>query len=131
MADRTVKVEIKAKGDANGVADGNVLDRLLADPTRMRVGIVIFNAPKIETDLEADTEVVKVRIHRIEAILDDDKGDASAIQRVLTRATERRAGVTTLDASLEDDVRAAFDGIALSDFDDPAGGSSLNREDQD
>jgi hypothetical protein len=116
-SDRVVKLSAKApEGDANGLADPDVIRSIFDDPTKLRVGIVIFNAPKFDGDSEAGTETRKVAIRRLEVVLDDTKGDASALERLLIRAYERRSGATTLDADLEDDVRAAFDGINLIDL---------------
>ena len=116
MADRMVKLQAKLPaGDANGLADPDVIRRLLDDPGQMRVGIVIFKLRKVENDVESGDVTGKAEIHRIEAILDDTKGDASALERLLMRAYERRTGATTLDAELEDDVREAFDGLNIID----------------
>lgn len=120
--DRKVKFKVVAKGDANGLADQSAIQQLLDDPTKMHVGIVIFNAPKSETDMETDTETIEIRMRRIEAIFDDRLGDASALQRLLIRATERRTGETVLTSELEDDVRAAFEGLALDDGSDGGDG---------
>lgn len=117
MADRAMKLTTKLpQGDANGLGDPEVIRRVMADPAQLRVGIVIYNVPKTEHDNVTGDEVGKVEILRIEPILDDTKGDATALERLLTRAFERRTGQTTLDAGLEDDVRAAFNGINLIDM---------------
>lgn len=121
MADKSVKLTAKApEGDANGLTDPDVIREIFDDPTKLRIGIVIFNAPKFDGDSEAGTQTRKVQIRRLEVVLDDTKGDASALERLLVRAYERRGGQTTLDAELEDDVRAAFDGIHLIDDDENA-----------
>lgn len=113
--DRAIKLAAKLPdGDANGLLSPEVIADLRNDPTRMRVGIVLINVPKWTDDLEADTETGQARIRRLELVLDDTYGDASALQRLLTRAYERRTGSTTLDAGLEADVRAAFDQLDLS-----------------
>lgn len=116
MADRTVKLTTKLpQGDANGLADPDVIRRLMADPAQMRVGIVILNMPKIDVDTIEGNDVGKLQVHRIEVVLDDTRGDASALERLLMRAYERRTGATVLDEGLEGDVRAAFDGISIID----------------
>ena len=118
MTDRTIKMgTTMPTGDANGLADPDVIREMFDDPTKMRVGIVIFNAPKFDGDTEAGTETRKLTIRRVEVILDDTKGDASALQRLLVRAYERRTGATTLNTDLEEDVRAAFDGLNIIDLD--------------
>jgi hypothetical protein len=130
MTDRQIKLTTKMpEGDANGLADPDVIRRIFDDPTQMRVGIVIFNAPKYDGDDAAEIETRKAQIVRIEAILDDTKGDASALQRLLMRAYERRTGATTLDAELEEDVRTAFDGINIIDLE--AEETFPDRDDQD
>lgn len=103
-------------GDANGMADPDVIRRLLDDPAQMRVGIVIFNLAKVETETDSGDIIGRARIRRIEAILDDTLGDASALQRLLMRSYERRTGQTTLEEGLEEDVREAFDGLSLLDM---------------
>jgi hypothetical protein len=121
MTDRNIKLTAKMPdGSANGLADPDVIRRIFNDPTRWRVGIIVFNAPKFDGDTEAETETRKATIKRIEVIMDDDRGDATALERLLHRAYERRTGATTLDADLEDDVRAAFDHLHLDD--EPATG---------
>jgi hypothetical protein len=118
VTDRTIKMgTTMPTGDANGLADPDVIREMFDDPTKMRVGIVIFNAPKFDGDTEAGTETRKLTIRRVEVILDDTKGDASALQRLLVRAYERRTGATTLNTDLEEDVRAAFDGLNIIDLD--------------
>jgi hypothetical protein len=118
MADRVIKLQAKLPdGDANGLTDPAVISRLMADPTKMRVGIVLFNVAKVEMDTESGDEVAKTLIHRFEPIVDDSKGDASALQRLLMRGYERRTGTTTLDDVLEGDVREAFDTLRTSDDD--------------
>lgn len=117
MTDRVIKLTTKLpQGDANGLADPDVIRRLLDDPSQLRVGIVIFGIKKIERDTDTGDEVGKAQLVRVEAILDDTKGDASALQRLLMRAYERRTGATTLDNALEEDVRAAFDGLNIIDL---------------
>jgi hypothetical protein len=118
MGDRVIKLQAKLPdGDANGLTDPAVVNRLMADPTKMRVGIVIFNIAKIETDTESGDEVAKTLVHRFEPIVDDSRGDASALERLLMRGYERRTGTTTLDDVLEGDVREAFDALRTDDDD--------------
>lgn len=117
MADRVIKLKsFLPTGDANGLADPDVIRRVLDDPARLRVGIVIFNVKKIETDVDTGDVRGHAAVHRIEAILDDTQGDASALERLLMRAYERRNGETVLDSDLEQDVREAFDGISIIDM---------------
>lgn len=122
MGDRVIKLTSKVpEGDANGLTDPDVIRRMFDVPGQLRVGIVIFNLRKIETDTETGDIIGKAEIHRVEAILDDSKGDATALERLLMRAYERRTGATTLDAELEGDVRAAFDQIQIDAPDDDSG----------
>jgi hypothetical protein len=115
--DKAIKLQGKLPGgDANGLNDPEVVRRLLGDPNQMRVAIVLFTVPKVETDTEAETEVGKATVKRIEVLLDDATGDASTLRRVLMRNWERRKGETTLDADLEQAVQDAFDGINPVDF---------------
>lgn len=112
MTDRVVKITTKQpEGSANALTDPAVIRKLRENPLQMRVGIVVFNVPKWENDLDADTEIGKLVSRRFEVIMDDSKGDATALERLLMRAFEARTGATTLDAELEEDVRRAFDGI--------------------
>jgi hypothetical protein len=135
MPDRVLKLTAKLpQGDANGLAAPDVIGRVIDDPSQLRIGIVIFKVNKIERDTDTGDEVGKAGIERIEVILDDSKGDASALQRLLMRAYERRTGATTLDAELEEDVRAAFDAINIIDMadgDDPRGGGARFGNDSD
>lgn len=116
MADNAIKLDAALpKGSANGFNDPAVIKALLDDPTKYRVGICVFAVGKIETDTDSGDTVGKVRIHRIEGILTDTGGDASALERLLARAYERRTGMTVLDESLEAETRAAFDNIELDE----------------
>lgn len=108
------------QGDANGLADREVVRAIMSDPQRMRVGIFLFNMPKTEIDLEADMETGKLTIRRVEVILSDRYGDASALERLLLRAYEARTGRATLDSELEDELREVFRSINLADTDPAA-----------
>ena len=117
--DRGLKLEAKLPvGDANGLNNSEIIGALMNDPDQLRVGIVMFNVPKIETDRSADTETGKIRIARIEVILDNRFGDVDALRRLIQRAFERRTGATTLDSALEEDLRSAFDGIVFDEAED-------------
>ena len=100
-------------GDANGFADPDVVRAVMDNPTDLHVGIIIFSAPKDTTDHEADTVTGQISLRRVEVILDNKTGDASALLRLLNRAYERRTGGTTLDAELEEDLRSAFAGMGM------------------
>ena len=117
--DRSVKLGTTSpEGDANGLADPEVIRALMDHPMEMRVGIIIFNVPKSATDHDKGTVVGAAVVRRIEVVVDDTLGDASALQRLLMRAYERRTGTTTLDTELEDDVRAAFDNLKIEQVDE-------------
>lgn len=132
MTDRVIKLTAKLpEGDANGFGDPDVVGRIFDDPTQLRVGIVIFNAPKFGGDDDTGTINRSVQIHRIEVILDDTRGDATALQRLLMRAYERRTGSTTLESSLEDDVRKAFEGLNIIDLEAEEVLGSPRRDDRD
>lgn len=116
MADKVVKLQAKLpEGDANGLTDPAVIAKLMGSPTQMRVAIMLINIQKIETDTETGDLVGKALIHRIEPIVDDSQGDASALERLLMRGYKRRTGTATLDDALEGDVREAFDALRTDD----------------
>lgn len=117
MADRMIKLASTKlpDGDANGLADREVVRELMEHPDRIRVGIVIFKVTKVETDTETGDAVGKIGIRRVELLLDDSQGDATALERLLSRAYERRTGTPTLHTELEADVRAAFDHLTIDD----------------
>lgn len=92
------------KGEANGLAP---FARVFADfPKKMNVAVIVFDAPVQTTDAEKDVTKVKVRVKRVEVIL--DKGDRAVMERILMRALETRTGNTTLPFELETEITKEF-----------------------
>ena len=101
------------KGEANGMS---ALDRELIDsPTTVHVVIALIDCKKITTDVDSGDVEPVVRIRRIEVIHEDK--DRAAM--MLRRSLEVRTGKTVLPFDLEEDMRAAFEGI------DPSTGEIL------
>lgn len=94
------------QGDGNGLAA--IVADLTKDPRKRHVGVVILDAAKTVINNDTGDTVPTVRVRRIEIVTGDD---VEPLRRLLERAFERRTGATTLPFDLEQDVRAAFDGI--------------------
>lgn len=93
------------KGDANGL---NALAReLIDDPTQVHVAVVLLDCKKITTDVDTGDIEPVARIRRIEPI----QTDKALVSKILSRALESRTGKTVLPFDLEEDMRAAFEGI--------------------
>ena len=101
------------KGEANGLS---ALDRELIDsPSTVHVVIALIDCKKITTDVDSGDVEPVARIRRIEVIREDK--DRAAM--MLRRSLEVRTGKTVLPFDLEEDMRAAFEGI------DPSTGEIL------
>ena len=101
------------KGEANGLSS---LDRELIDsPSTVHVVIALIDCKKITTDVDSGDVEPVARIRRIEVIREDK--DRAAM--MLRRSLEVRTGKTVLPFDLEEDMRAAFEGI------DPSTGEIL------
>lgn len=93
------------KGDANGL---NAINRELIDsPSSVQVAIVLLDCKKITTDIDTGDIEPVARIRRIEPI----KADREVVAKIMRRAMEERTGKTVLPFDLEEDMRAAFEGI--------------------
>ena len=104
------------RGDANGAAA--IASQLIASPERLRVLLVVVDCPTTKTDnLGGGGQTAVARIRRIEAVLPRDLATAEAMIR---RTLELRSGQTVLPLDLENDLKAAFDGL---DLDDPEPGA--------
>ena len=93
------------KGEANGLA---ALARDLIDnPSQVHVAVVLLDCKKITTDIDTGDIEPVARIRRIEPISDDKE----IVAKIMRRALESRTGKTVLPFDLEEDMRAAFEGI--------------------
>lgn len=93
------------KGEANGLA---ALDRELIDqPRKVQVVVALVDCRRVVTDLDSGDIEPTVRIRRIEWI----QRDKDVVAKILRRAMEERTGKTVLPFDLEEDMRAAFEGI--------------------
>ena len=104
------------EGDANGLTAINAA--LVAEPHQIHVVVALVDCKSITTDHDTGDIRPTARIRRIEPI----RGDKDLIARVMRRAMEERTGLTVLPFDLEEDMRAAFDGI------DPATGEVLGDQ---
>jgi hypothetical protein len=93
--------------DGNGL--GVIAASLVEHPTRLHVIVALMDCRRITVETDTGRQEATARVRRIEVVLDDD--DKAAIRRLLQRSFERRTGVTVLPLELEDDLRAAFEGI--------------------
>jgi hypothetical protein len=91
-------------GDANGL--NAVAAELAKDPTRLRVGVILFDVEDVDEKIRKGYTAARVSIRRIEVVR--DPADAGALQRILMREFERRTGATVLPIELEEEVEAAF-----------------------
>lgn len=102
------------KGEHNGLSP---YARLFADyPRKIRPALVLLDCTESKLKHGDGSQVAKVRIRRIELILNAD--DAKVLQRILERAFETRTGAVTLPFDLEADVKAAFDDVDATDPDE-------------
>jgi hypothetical protein len=94
------------KGDANGLSP--IIGPLIDKPHSYHVVLAILDCAKITTNNDTGEVIPTARIRRIEAVL---PGDLESARRLMDRALEKRTGRTMLPMDLEDDLRAAFEGI--------------------
>lgn len=94
------------KGDANGL--GPLVLDLIEHPEQFRVVLAIVDCKTITTDADTGEVVPTARIRRVEVVL---TGDLRAARRLMERALEKRTGRVALPLGLEDDLRAAFEGV--------------------
>ena len=93
------------KGESNGL---EALARELIDsPSSVHVVVALVDCKRIQTDVDTGDVIPTARIRRIEWI----KQDKDQVALILRRAMEERTGKTVLPFDLEEDMRAAFQGI--------------------
>lgn len=107
------------KGEANGLVA--IAKELRDDPLRLRAALVVFNAKRGTEDYDQSDTLITVRVLRVARLLPQDLPHAEAMLR---RAVEFDSGETTLPLDLEDEIRAAFEGMkdpaSTVDPDEPA-----------
>jgi hypothetical protein len=111
------------KGDNDGLS--SVESRLVKKPSGHVVALVILDAKKIEKDVETGEQTAKLKIRRIETILQEDV--ETAVQ-LIRRSFESRTGETTLPIELENDLKSAMKGASLYEPAEPAPGPDLKPE---
>jgi ribosome maturation protein Sdo1 len=93
------------KGESNGL---EALARELIDsPSSVHVVVALVDCKRVTTDMDSGDIEATARIRRIEWI----KADKDQVALILRRAMEERTGKTVLPFDLEEDMRAAFQGI--------------------
>lgn len=95
------------KGDANGLAA--IAAELVADPSQVRVALVLLDVSEISQATDDGALTAKVRVKRVEVVRDSE--DAEVLRRLLRREFERRTGQTVLPYDLEQDVTDAFEDL--------------------
>lgn len=94
------------KGEANGL---DAIARALVDePHRVHVVIALVDCKKVTTDHDSGDIEPTARVRRIEAVLPLDHERA---EMMLRRTLDRRLGKQVLPFDLEEDLKAAFNGI--------------------
>lgn len=93
-------------GNTNGL--GSISDDLITTPHRLHIVIAVIDCKSTTCDNDSGEVVPTARIRRIEPISNDDRELAAQIMR---RAMESRTGKAVLPIELENDLRAALDGI--------------------
>lgn len=94
------------KGDANGI--GPIVAALIDKPHTYHVVLAILDCARTTTDNDTGEVIPTARIRRIEVVM---PADLRTARRLMDRALEQRTGRTMLPLDLEDDLRAAFEGI--------------------
>src|SRR5712692_3225035 len=98
---------IKLAGKLPPEADNNGLDtiaaKLLDDPGRFHVVIMVVDCSKIETQTDTGDRIPTARIRAIETVA--DLGEAWAM---MSRARERRLVRVQLPFEMEGEIRRAF-----------------------
>lgn len=94
------------KGDGNGL---NILaPKLLNSPSRIHVVLMLVDCKSFRTDVDSGDIEPTARIRRAEVILPEDRGLA---HNMLQRALDKRLGKEVLPYDMEQDIRAAFEGV--------------------
>ena len=102
------------EGDANGLSA--ISAALIDQPHAVHVVIALVDCKSITTDHDTGDVRPTARIRRIEPV----RGDKEMVAKIMRRAMEERTGRTVLPFDLEEDMRAAFEGI------DPSTGEILD-----
>lgn len=93
------------EGDANGLTA--IQAALIDNPHQVHVVVALLDCKSITTDHDTGDIRPTARIRRIEPI----RGDKDMVAKIMRRAMEERTGRTVLPFDLEEDMRAAFEGI--------------------
>lgn len=93
-------------GNTNGL--GSIADALVETPHRLHIVIAVLDCKQTTTDNDSGEVIPTARIRRIEPIATDDREVAA---QIMPRAMERRTRKAVLPIELENDLRAALDGI--------------------
>lgn len=88
MSSVKIATKLPKSSDRNGL--DAVETELLADPGRVRLGIVVLKPTKITRDLEAYDTVPTVAIEAIEVV--SDGADVGKLRTMLQRLYEQRTG---------------------------------------
>lgn len=100
MSDNVKLSAVLAGNDEFNGLDSQV-DELLEDPTKLRVGIVVYDVRKVIEDVDADARVPVVRIRKFEPL--GTVGEVpDAITMQIAAAHERRTGRTALPLDVLD-----------------------------
>jgi len=111
-----LKAALPKDDEANGLDDG-VRDELLADPRKLRVGLVVFAVEETTKSLATGQETPKLRIERIELLTDAEEAD-DAVRRIQA-LSEVRTGNSPLPGG-KGKAEAALDFDGDDDFPDAA-----------
>jgi len=106
------------KGETNGLA--TIAGQLVAEglnrkPRRLHAVVGLVDVRRVATDADTGDELATIRFRRVELLRE---ADLAAAEQLIRRALEDRLGETVLPLDLEDDLRAAFEGL---DVDVPEG----------
>ncbi|TFD83958.1 hypothetical protein [Cryobacterium fucosi] len=94
MSDTKLRAKLP-EGDANGLKGEVWRKRLVEQPLRPRVAIVIFDAPTGAVDHETGMEIPSVRVLAVEPVLDPIT--EQMLVSLLTDMSSARTGAATLD----------------------------------
>lgn len=108
------------EGSANGL--DRISSELVDQPHKIHVVLALVDCKSLATNVDSGEVVPTARIRRVEVVVRDDIG---LVDQIMRRALERRTGKQVLPIELEDELRAAFDGV------DPHTGEVLNRTDDE
>lgn len=111
----TVKLSAILAGNDEFNGLDSEAERLLDEPTKLRVGLVVYDVRNVIEDIDADTRVPVVRIRKFEPL--GTVGEVpDAITMQIAAAHERRTGRIALPLNVLDAREAHVD--IVSDDDD-------------